>query len=930
VVGKVTGSVALRALAVGGIGALAMSSKIKLAIGGIVALAATAVIVQYARNDGAKRVDRGAPMQTHELAPAVEAKPPPVNATDPSTTTAERALDPATPAASDITAPFVVRGRTLNFAGKPLGHLHVKLARFDGYETDGKPQASAVVASDGDGAFAWGLPLPRGTVTLTAAVTEADFFGDPAKQLVFGGDPPKPIDVTFHAIDCEIVGRVTGEGEASLGDALVKSWIGAESECDENGEYRLRAASTLGQIYVSASAPDHVAKEEFVDVRGATHDKPVTMNFRLRPGGTITGRVSDPSGAPIAGAKVTTHHAWLGRATTGDDGRYELSGVDPQQPELWLLVRHPDFAPGSATVTPAGARVEQDFVLQRGATVTGFVVDADGTPARGASVWVGVHPRMEATPHVLAHDDGSFTFNHVNVGVQKAGAELAGRPSIEQPATVPAEPPRLDGIELRFSAGHALAGRVEDKEGKPVAGASILTRRNVSDYDASARTDEKGHFELHAVPAETRSVEAWAAGFEMATRSDFTLDRDDLVIVLTHAGGLAGTVVDAESGAPLERFRIRFVEPRARPDEPHGTHYESTWHDPGRTFTATKGTWTTRGEALPLGSIFGIEASAEGFAPTYALHVVATGSPDPSALVLRLGRGATVVGTVVDADGAPIVGANVRLFAGQPPTHSWTDANIGDPRWNVRTTANGSFSIDGAAAGEGWLLVMGGDSPAQEDGPFDVPASGTTTRTIRLERGGAIDGIALDAAGKPCANRQLFLFDVREAGTGAPPRSATTDSDGRFRFSGLRPGSLQVSLVLQRASQSVNEMSARVTVVAGATASVRLEAKGDARVRGRIVGDLAAIDGVTVDLHRLGPPDSKEAVAATEEDGMVADRGLFADGDRFEVGSLPAGRYSVSAYGRGKEGQGYWFGRAEVRIAAGGDADVVVTLARSR
>lgn len=928
VVGKVTGSVALHALAVGGIGALAMSSKVKLLVGGIVALAATAVIVEFARDGGVPRRPDDAPPHEAPLAAPVIAKAPPAPAAESSAPNAQRAPEPAAPAAGEVAAPFVVRGRTLDSNGKPLAHSHVKVARYDGYETDVKPGASATVESDGDGAFAWGLPLPRGTVTLTAAAAEPAYFGESASELLFAGDPPRPLDVKLHSLDCDVVGRVTGEGDRPLGDAKVKLWIGAESDCDESGEYHLKAPSSLGQIFVTASAPDHVSADEHVDLGGA-RGRSITVDFRLRPGGRISGLVRDESGQPIEGAKVETHRAWLGGATSDRDGRYELSGIDPLEQEHFLSVTHPDFAAATARVTAAGGDLKQDFVLLRGASVTGFVFDADGKPARGAKVWAGDHPHMWGTLRALAHDDGSFSFRHVKLGAQKVGADLDNRPSIEKAITVAADPPRLDGIELRFTAGHTLAGRIEDKEGKPVAGATILTRRNVTDFDVYTRSDDKGHFALGAVPAETQTVEASAQGFERAERRDFTLDRDDLVIVLAKAGGLAGTVVDAESGAPLERFRIRFVPPRLDTGDQGGSNYEATWQEPGRVFEKSKGIWTTRGESLPQRTIFGVEASADGYAPSFALHVMATESPDPAAFVLRLGRGATVSGTVVDADGAPVEGAAVRLVAGRAPANRWFDSTSGDPRWSVRTSATGSFTIEGAAAGDARLLVSAADAPNLEDGPFEVPATGSAPpRTIRLERGGAIEGVACDAQGRPSANRLVLLFDIREAGTGAIPRSATTDGDGRFRFGGLRPGRLQLSLVAQRAIQQVNELSMPVTVAAGATASVRLEAKGDARIRGRIVGDLTVLDSLTVSLHRRGSADVKDEGPAA--DGTVTDRGVFADGDRFEVQSLPAGRYAISANGQGRDQQSYWYGTAEVTVAAGGEAEVEVTLRRGR
>src|SRR5262249_24080807 len=149
---------------------------------------------------------------------------------------------------------------------------------------------------------------------------------------------------------------------------------------------------------------------------------------------------------------------------------------------------------------------------------------------------------------------------------------------------------------------------------------------------------------------------------------------------------------------------------------------------------------------------------------------------------------------------------------------------------------------------------------------------------------------------RPRANQLVLLLDPSEAGTGAVPRTATTDAEGRFRFSALHPGAPWVSLVAQRSFQQVKEMSARVTVAAGATTALTLQAKGDARTRGGIEGDLAAIDFISVNLHRRGPADESREAAAPP-DGTVADRGTFAEGGRFEIGALLEGRYSIAVNG---------------------------------
>jgi hypothetical protein len=63
---------------------------------------------------------------------------------------------------------------------------------------------------------------------------------------------------------------------------------------------------------------------------------------------------------------------------------------------------------------------------------------------------------------------------------------------------------------------------------------------------------------------------------------------------------------------------------------------------------------------------------------------------------------------------------------------------------------------------------------------------------------------------------------------------------------------------------------------------------------------------------------------------MLGDRGVFAVAGEFEVPSLPAGRYRVNASGRGKDQQGWWSGDAELRVAAGEEAELTVRLTRNR
>ena len=80
----------------------------------------------------------------------------------------------------------------------------------------------------------------------------------------------------------------------------------------------------------------------------------------LGQGGSITGRVSDSSGAPLARAMVSAEGSGLS-TTTNDQGRYEMRGVSSGT--YTVRVRLLGFVSQAAKVTVADAPVVQDFTL---------------------------------------------------------------------------------------------------------------------------------------------------------------------------------------------------------------------------------------------------------------------------------------------------------------------------------------------------------------------------------------------------------------------------------------------------------------------------------------------------------------------------------------------------------------------------------------
>ena len=127
------------------------------------------------------------------------------------------------------------------------------------------------------------------------------------------------------------------------------------------------------------------------------NDKQVTTVEMTRDSATLAGRVVDPSGRPVAGAKIFQQILFdrpvrdFKTATTDADGKFQIEQVAHyklQDGKSWttsFAVLHPDFpeARGEAKSLPADVVV----TLTPGCVVTGTIVDGvSGEPAAHATV----------------------------------------------------------------------------------------------------------------------------------------------------------------------------------------------------------------------------------------------------------------------------------------------------------------------------------------------------------------------------------------------------------------------------------------------------------------------------------------------------------------------------------------------------------------
>jgi hypothetical protein len=124
---------------------------------------------------------------------------------------------------------------------------------------------------------------------------------------------------------------------------------------------------------------------------------------------------------------------------------------------------------------------------------------------------------------------------------------------------------------------------------------------------------------------------------------------DNVIIEVSKEADVCGKVLDATSGQPITSFTCRLRIHNGPGMATSVTEFSGSFNDPGGEFCLT---------GIPAGA-YVIEASAPGFAPSFSTPVNVNRGQAPSGNVIRLTKGGSIVGRVVDAAGKPVPRARI-------------------------------------------------------------------------------------------------------------------------------------------------------------------------------------------------------------------------------------------------------------------------------
>lgn len=709
---------------------------------------------------------------------------------------------------------------------------------------------------------------------------------------------------------------------------------GGEATSDAQGRFRISGLSP-GTFRVSAELRrESAAEREPGRQRPASFGAAVDgvraggepIELRLDPLAELEGRALDAEGRPLSAFSVEATLAGSGgifdlfaekvRFSVEDatDGSFRRDGL---RPGAWkVVVRAPGHAPSAEVIVelplPAGVP-GPEFVLTPTAAVHGVVLSPSGAPVPGARVEVDLDlaERVGSIEHggvAAAYADarGAFLLEGLAGGEVSLLASARGFAPSAPVALELAPGETREDVELYLRVGATLTGEVLDSEGHAAAGRRVIVQSTPGfRRQHMASTDAAGTFRFEHLAPGTWQVVAMA---------DFLGDVD-----------LEGEDAGARLGALLEDLEVEVVqladgeqthvvlgEPPADPVTVRGQITSGGDRLPraGVTFQP-EGTRGMQGLAMALADESGAyEVTLEG-AGRYLVSVNAdagTGGQNQIELVREIPAGASefrldlelpggaIAGRVAGTDGEPIQGCRVTvsvdggLAPGMNFGGHWAEARTdSEGRYRVGHLRPGTYRV--AAGGPEFAGMLGGEAVAGRvvrtgvRVEFERETSGID---FELEPPATLEGVVLDATGSPLEGASVFLRDER----GVPVERLSllsTDAAGRFRYSGLAPGTYTACA---RHGEQASPDAPPIAVRAGETAHTSLRLAPATRLLVR-----------TVDSEGEPLP---AGISVTDERGREH-AGLFSLAELMQpsdeapepgtrlVGPLPPGRYRVHA-----------------------------------
>lgn len=540
-------------------------------------------------------------------------------------------------------------GRVLDENGRGMADARViavalpgrKLNRLDKVEVrsagDGSYRLDTLISGMSYGIEAWAKDYaPTGMLLLNVSgVTERDFRLTRTGRVegrVTDEDTGEPVPEAQVTV---VAGPLTGASPVA-------------TMTDETGHFVLPHVNPGPIRIVSCAAvgyqPGDKADMGGINGLAVVAGETTWLEWTLRGGGVVRGRVTADGGRPVAYATLALadrrkrRQRWTGEITgmSGADGRYELVGVRAGTYDLHVTA--PGYAPlpddetSRVDMDEALTTVEKDVRLLRGATLHGTIRAPDGGTVRGARVWLEAAAGGTARDRVrdlraVSGANGGYRIQGAPPGVALVVAADHDAYVVARSAPQHLSAGQDRQVDVKLKGGARLSGRVEDVRGGAIEEARVrwgsiegVAERELRDaFRADGylgprvlRTDTDGRFLLERLPPGRLLLKVEKEGYAPWYRRDLVIDgeadQQALTAVLVATAGIRGRVRAADTGRPLA---AAFVYARERGPA------EGEAQDPGRVQAVASAETAPDGTYLLEGLPPGVHEVVVWFAESY-------------------------------------------------------------------------------------------------------------------------------------------------------------------------------------------------------------------------------------------------------------------------------------------------------------------------
>ena len=549
--------------------------------------------------------------------------------------------------------------------------------------------------------------------------------------------------------------------------------------------YRLRVEST-GWVGITDSRLS--PQLQLTSGSAVTQDLILTRACRIRI------RTVDEAGKPITEVNIYSkrlgddQHRFTGSVRTDQEGWAEIGGLAPSTTDYVFGASHDDFAFGKLTkrLNDPATVPEEKIVLVKGQPVVGLALCSDKKPATGWTInampdwWIfGVTPRGAEIGKA-----GEFLLPHVATGAYDITVNVpeGGGLSRSVPVAAGKKLPLPRGVlEVALSIPSPqsmveIAGVVKLSGDTPqqsifIEAASEDRRYHGSGYVNPGETE----FRIKSLNPGIYTLRVNSTEIEEVVVPNVKAPSEGLEIEVNVVGKplLRGRVLD-DSGQAVTSYRVRVVKVgyTRGPNYVQDSHWQSVENSAGEFSVPLVGP-----------GVYQATVAADGWAASRS-ESMNTDELPKEPLTVRLTRGVTLRGTVVDEAGRPIDGATVGPRSASAVASSRARGGFSGNEGAVKTV-DGKFTLMNQSAGPELLRITHPDYCFAFSDEITVAEGDVDVAPITLTRGGTVRGTVYDSAGEPRPNVEMMFNDTYGYGGGDEERAGrfatvVTDADGNY------------------------------------------------------------------------------------------------------------------------------------------------------